>query len=128
MGRLGLEDGRNGSVVGRRGGINGGILSQGMSRICRVISPRVSDTTTRQRLNRVRCREIPRLIVEAGLVQVLAKMLETSVHQGTTRSAVLSQDAVNIRGVWGFDMGASTWAGPTPTPTLANAELHVIDT
>lgn len=43
----------------------------------------------------------------AGLVSVLEKMLETSVHQGTTRSAVLSQDAVNIRGVWGFDMGAS---------------------
>jgi hypothetical protein len=66
-------------------------------------------------------------MVLAGLVSVLAKMLETSVHQGTTRSAVLSQDATNIRGVWGFDMGASRRSYYTPGYTRPNAELDTVE-
>jgi hypothetical protein len=75
-------------------------------------SPRYSTAS-----NRVRRREVLRLMVDAGLVLVMEKMLETSVHQGATRSAVLSQDAVYIRGVWGFDMGASRGWYHTPGHT-----------
>lgn len=49
-------------------------------------------------------REVPKNF-SPGLIPVLRRMLDTSSGSSHTRRAVLCREVVNIRGVWGFDIG-----------------------
>lgn len=41
---------------------------------------------------------------QVGLLPVLQQLLESSVHKGNTRRAVLSREAISITGAFRFDL------------------------
>lgn len=48
-------------------------------------------------------------LYDLGLITVLGGLLETSVHKGITKRAVLGRDTVSITGVFRFDSSESTF-------------------
>jgi len=45
----------------------------------------------------------------------MKRALDASLRAGTTKSAVLCRDTVNIRSVWGYDIGQSCRFGSSPS-------------